>query len=97
MLNAFLVTLPEELKELQLASGKEDYDQIYFMAHKLKGSTGMLQASTLMEILTKIEQAAREKADVTELVEKVSALFAELEAHLKEDIRNAEAGLWPAL
>ncbi|HZE83352.1 MAG TPA: ATP-binding protein, partial [Puia sp.] len=97
MLNAFLVTLPEELKELQFASGKEEYDRIYFMAHKLKGSTGMLQASTLMEILTKIEQAAKERADVTELVEKVSLLFAELEAHLKEDIRNAEAGLWPAL
>ncbi|HMH23308.1 MAG TPA: PAS domain S-box protein [Puia sp.] len=97
MLNAFLVQLPEELKELQVAAGQQDFDRVYFMAHKLKGSTGMLQASTLMELLTKIEQAAKEKAALSGLVEKVSLLFAELEEHLREDIRNVEAGLWPAL
>ena len=97
MLNVFLTNIPEQLKEMEMASGRQDFERVYFMAHKLKGSTGMIQAAALMEILGKIEQLAKEKADVSELVCKASVLYSEIEMHLKEEKRVAELHMRPAL
>ena len=86
ILNTFLTSLPGQLTHLQDASLKKDYDNLFFHAHKLKGSCGMLQASPLIDKLSLIQKLAREKSDATGAVEEVAELFEELLQQLKKEI-----------
>jgi HPt (histidine-containing phosphotransfer) domain-containing protein len=86
ILNTFLTSLPGQLTHLQDASLKKDYDNLFFHAHKLKGSCGMLQASPLIDKLSLIQKLAREKSDASGAVEEVAELFEELLQQLKKEI-----------
>jgi len=86
ILNTFLTRLPEQLEQLQGASLKKDYDKLFFHAHKLKGSCGMLQASSLTSKLSLIQELAKERRDARQIVEEVAGLFEELLYQLKKEI-----------
>jgi len=86
ILNTFLTRLPEQLDQLQDASLKEDHEMVFFHAHKLKGSCGMLQASSLTDKLALIQKLARDKSDASQVVKDVTELFGELLHQLKKEI-----------
>ena len=88
ILNAFLTNLPEQMAQLHDASLKKDHDNVFFHAHKLKGSCGMLKASSLTERLSLIQQLARDKSDATQIVEEVAELFEELLRQLKKETQR---------
>ena len=84
ILSAFLMTLPEQLTALQQANAEKDFDQLVFISHKLKSSTGMMQATVLTENLHKIEQLSREKAEAAHLIQRTVSLFEELTRQLEK-------------
>lgn len=97
VLNTFLANMPLQFKELQFASTQQDFEKVFFLAHKLKGSTSMLQAPALTGILGKIEQFSKEKADTTELIQKAWVLYSEIEVHLQSEKKRAETITKPTI
>lgn len=58
ILTIFLGNSPKELYELKRACMSNKFDAVYKMAHKLKGSVGLLQANFLLNVLIRIEETA---------------------------------------
>jgi len=88
ILNTFLSGLPSQLQELDDARTNEDHEKLFFIAHRLKGSIGMMQAKTLHELLNRIEQLSREKANPGPLVDEAIALLRQLAGRLHQRKMN---------
>ena len=95
ILTIFLGNTPKELYELKTACISNKFDAAYKMAHKIKGSTGLLQANFLLNVLIKIEEtASAEKNDeLAKLAELAHEEYKKIEIPLKEHLRNIQAGL----
>lgn len=64
------------------------YDEIYKLAHKLKGALAMLQATRISELLGSIEADARERKETEKIAEKIAEvyrLFDEMQAQLSAE------------
>lgn len=79
-----------DLQEMKMSFDTGAFDTVCNMAHKLKSSTGMLQANSLFSILEQIEKTAKEGLEIEELAQLVQAAGYEfdqlkpaLEWHLK--------------
>ncbi|HEV8084024.1 MAG TPA: PAS domain S-box protein [Chitinophagaceae bacterium] len=92
ILTTYLGNTPGELKELKKICSDNQFDAIYKMAHKLKGSSGLLYAHGILRILSKIEEFA--KAEIKEglpvLAQQASDEFLKIEAPLKEILKNIQ-------
>lgn len=80
-----------DLEIMKQSFDEGDQESVYKTAHKLKSSTGMLQANTLFSILEKIEITAKSGEGISRLDQLVQEaryefdqLKAALELHLKE-------------
>jgi len=85
VLNLFLENTPQQIGELTTLGKTEQYDDIYKLAHKLKGALAMLQASRIAALLGRIEADARERKETDKLPEKiaeVSLLFNQMQTQL---------------
>jgi hypothetical protein len=69
--------------ELNEASAGQDFERIYFLAHKLKSSIGLLQSMTLYSMLCGIEEHAKEGKDTTAMMQAIVSMYNELEMILK--------------
>lgn len=84
----FLETTPEFLEDMQLAITKENWEDIYQKAHKLKSSAGLLQMYPLLKLLTSIEAHAKAKGCITEIRSLMNASIAEY--NLTADLLTGE-------
>eukprot|EP00611_Tribonema_gayanum_P029874 TRINITY_DN8141_c0_g1_i1.p1 TRINITY_DN8141_c0_g1~~TRINITY_DN8141_c0_g1_i1.p1 ORF type:complete len:217 (-),score=8.25 TRINITY_DN8141_c0_g1_i1:99-749(-) len=85
VLNLFLENTPNQIKELSILGTTEQYDDIYKLAHKLKGALAMLQASRISELLGKIEANARERKETDTIKDKITEvgrLFDQMQTQL---------------
>jgi len=93
ILNVYLKNCPGELAELRQACAAKQYDSVFKMAHKIKGSTSLLKSDNLLRILAKMEEFA--KAEISDGLEKLSEQAAEefgkLSAQLKEYLKTISA------
>ncbi len=96
IIEIFLLDTPADLLVLEDAFKAGDLDTVYKTAHKLKSSTGMLQANSLFGMLGNIEKLAKTGIagnQLTELVQSSRVEFDQLknglELHLQE-IKVAE-------
>ena len=55
-----------------------DPERLHRIAHRLRGGTGMLQATTIADGLGRLERLAKEKADGRSLVEELLPQFEQL-------------------
>lgn len=98
ILTTYLDNTPNELKELQKLCSELQFDAIYKMAHKLKGSAGLLYAHGILRILSKIEEFA--KAEIKEglhvLAQQAVDEFVKIEAPLKEILKDINKELQAA-
>ena len=90
ILTLFLENTPNELNELQKACAADQFVDVYKMAHKLKSSTGLLKANSLLNILIKIEDSAKhEKNDELVLMAKqANEEYKKMETPLQEHLKN---------
>lgn len=72
VLNLFLENTPSQINELTELGKTDQYDDIYKLAHKLKGALAMLQASHISELLGSIEAGARERKETDQIQEKIT-------------------------
>ncbi len=93
ILTTYLDNTPGELRELQKACSDIQFDAIYKMAHKLKGSAGLLYANGILRILSKIEEFAKaeNKEGMQVLAQQAFDEFKKIEAPLKEVLKNIRA------
>ena len=75
VLNLFLENTPDQIRELLALGATDRYDEIYKLAHKLKGAMAMLQASRISQLLSKIEADARERTETETLQEKITEVY----------------------
>ncbi len=87
----FLHDTHNDLGDMKRAFDANDCDTVYRTAHKLKSSTGMLQANALFTILEKIEKIAKARRETSQLDELLQTaqyefdqLKTALELHLRE-------------
>ena len=76
-----------DLQEMNLAFQSGNYDAVYKTAHKLKSSTGMLQANSLYNILEKTEKVAKEGLEIgvlAGLIKDAQDEFTQLRYELEE-------------
>ena len=59
IVSIFLHETPKELNEMRKAYSDNKADRVYKQAHKLKSSTGIIQAKRLSGILTQIEEITK--------------------------------------
>ncbi len=95
ILKTFLETTPVEMNELRKACVSGDHDRINKAAHKLKSSAGLLEASNLMQVLTRIEQQAkaRENEEFSLMAVQANEEYKKIESPLKEYLKYIQAQL----
>ena len=82
MLDTFLGNAPAQLKELQIASDCNDFETVYYISHKLKGSSSMFKATAFQEILAGIEALSKDKKPARDLVTAAQRSYTDLENQL---------------
>lgn len=90
IIELYLHDTAKDLDDVKIALSAGDIDTVYKTAHKLKSSTGMLQANKLFETLEKTEQLAKSGGAASQVssyiasaVEQFEQLKIQLESHLK--------------
>ena len=90
IINIYLKNCPGELAELRHACVAKQYDFVFKMAHKIKGSTSLLKSDNLLRVLGKMEEFA--KAEISEGLEKLSEQaneeFNKLSVQLKDYLKT---------
>jgi CheY-like chemotaxis protein len=87
VVSLFLDNTPKEVKDLHRLAAEKRWDELYRLAHKVKGAVAILQAVPIAQLLGSIEEKAREQKDLTEIPEKVDEavrLFMQMEQQLRE-------------
>jgi len=92
ILTIFLGNTPNELNELKSASIAGQFDVVYKIAHKLKGSTGLFQATFLSDVLERIENTARggKNDALPMLVGLANEEYKRIEIPLKEHLKKIQ-------
>ncbi|MES2374725.1 MAG: PAS domain S-box protein [Bacteroidota bacterium] len=89
MILFFLQNTTADIAQLSPLAVNKEWDQLYKMAHKIKGAAGMLQVTGLTALLAKIELDAKEKKDLDTIgsrAQEATRLFVELEIQLQEEL-----------
>ncbi|MEO6452793.1 MAG: response regulator [Ginsengibacter sp.] len=90
ILSIFLDETPKELKEMKMAAASKRTSVVSNKAHKLKSSSGLLEANRLSKVLMQIEITSKSENNGNELIRLVDEAEGEykkieslLQAHLK--------------
>jgi PAS domain S-box-containing protein len=80
----FLKALPEDINKMQAALAATDFKQCYFIAHTMKGVSGIFEDQLCQKFAKEVEAACRAEdqvalnASVTSLIQAIQILAAEL-------------------
>lgn len=91
VLSIFLNETPKELKEMKMAVTAKKISIVSNKAHKLKSSSGLLEARKLSKILVQIEETAtleNQWQELTKLVETAQSEYKKIESSLKNYMRT---------
>lgn len=95
ILTTYLNNTPGELKELQKACHELQFETIYKLAHKAKGSSSLIYANGVLRILSKMEEFA--KANIKEglpvLAQQSIDEFEKIETPLRDILKNIKKQL----
>ena len=94
VVNLYIRDTATDLQEMNVALRSRNLDMVAQMAHKLKSSTGMLQANTLYLILAQTEQDAKEgnpSGELARLVPLAQQAFDVLKTGLEKYLRTSMA------
>lgn len=83
MLNMFLQNIPAQLENIRIAAVDKNFEKVYQLSHKLKGSAGMLQSRPLMDLLVQIERQGKERQVSMNDIHQAVLAYARMEGSLK--------------
>jgi HPt (histidine-containing phosphotransfer) domain-containing protein len=87
VLDLLLQETPKDLKELQEAFHAGNADAVYKKAHKLKSSSGVIQAETLTSLLEDIETLGK-KGIINDELKSLVAHAAEAYRHIERSLKK---------
>lgn len=90
MLQEFLTIMPLNMQELKEAAQQQQWEQVAFLAHRLKSSLGIVPITNAMEITRELETKAREAGDTEGIIARVEGLAALLEKACREIAREVK-------
>ncbi len=92
ILQIFLNNTPDELKEFQKAANVNHFEATYKMAHKIKGSAGLLQADEMLRLLSKAEEFAKAgiKEGLPVLAQQATDEYKKIEDPLRQILRDLQ-------
>ncbi len=88
ILTTFLQSIPQNAAELAAASGTQDWDKVYFLAHKMKPSIALLEIRSIHDEIIVVEQNARNKTElesIPPLVTHIHEVINQTVVQIKED------------
>jgi CheY-like chemotaxis protein/HPt (histidine-containing phosphotransfer) domain-containing protein len=91
VLQIFLNTTPESLQIIKEQYVRENWEEVYRQAHKLKSSLGILQMNSLLKNISEIELLAKEqvhKEKVPELVKQSIEMYQLIRPMLEADLNG---------
>lgn len=94
VVNLYIHDTAADLQEMAAALKSRKTETVAQAAHKLKSSTGMLQADRLFQILAQTEQVAKEgnsSGELASLVPMAQQAFEQLKTGLERYLRTAPA------
>ena len=94
VITLYVTDTQTDLDEVKRAFANNDIETVYKTCHKLKSSTGMLQANGLYALLEKTEKTAKAGGDkqlIGELIQQVFASFNVLKPALEEHLVTLQA------
>lgn len=71
VLRIFLDTVPSNSKAMVKACAEENWEQVYFFAHKMKANINLLSITAIMEDIKFVEQNAKGMTNLNEIPGKV--------------------------
>jgi len=89
IVSIFLNETPKEIAEMQKAAISGNIAMVCNKAHKLKSSTGLIQANGLLQILKNIEETANSSSadELIKLVKTAIAKYKTIETSLREHLQ----------
>jgi primosomal protein N'' len=72
VVNIFLETVPPNSAALVKACTEENWEQVYFFAHKIKANVALLSIDSITEEVKLVERCAKEQYDLDTLPQKIS-------------------------
>jgi HPt (histidine-containing phosphotransfer) domain-containing protein len=96
MISLFLTNCPPDFAELTRVVNEKDWSEVEKRAHKLKGATGILQATSVATILAWMEKNARDNTDLDQMpqqLEELTGLFQILEHQLVQEHEQIKKGM----
>lgn len=90
VIELYLQDTEKDLEEMEQAFDAGVLDTVYKTAHKLKSSTGMLQANDLYAVLEQTEQAAKHGGpgnEIAALINNAKKQFDRLKTGLAEELK----------
>ena len=86
VIQIFLETVPPNTEAMVKACAQEDWDQVYFFAHKIKSNINLLSIDSIIEDVRFVEQSAKNRVNVEMIEEKVKFIEGVLE-RVKDEIK----------
>ncbi|PIF00490.1 MAG: histidine phosphotransferase [Maribacter sp.] len=88
VISVFLEEVPQDLKALETALDREDHEQVYKLAHKIKPNVDLLGMEQTRAIALEIETLGKKKENIIEVREVFPLLKKDVQqviAELKND------------
>jgi HPt (histidine-containing phosphotransfer) domain-containing protein len=88
VLTLFLNTIPAISDELVKAADEKKWDQVYFLAHKMKANIDLLNIESLKKEIRAIEESSKTKNNLDHISDKVKFINSTIEQcakQIKED------------
>jgi HPt (histidine-containing phosphotransfer) domain-containing protein len=71
VISIFLETVPANTEAMVKACCEEDWEQVYFFAHKIKSNVNLLSVGSITEEVKFVEQSAKDRNNLELLSEKI--------------------------
>jgi hypothetical protein len=72
VISIFLETVPENTGALVKACNEEDWEQVYFYAHKIKSNVNLLSIDCIIDEIKFVEQSAKNSVNIEMIPEKIN-------------------------
>src|SRR5690242_15001707 len=70
IINAFLKSIPAHARDLIIAANEKKWDNVYFLAHKMKANIDLLNIKAIKEEIRFVERNAKAKIHPEQITEK---------------------------
>lgn len=87
VITIFLETVPANTEALAKACAEEDWEQVYFFAHKIKANVSLLCIDSILEDVRFVEQSAKGRVNLEVVAGKVSYIESVV-LNVKREMKN---------